>query len=183
VLRDIGLDTTGRGRFPAGGAQRLVPDIQPTFWLNPKNGVSYITSRRRRHNIRWTRWGDLQSVPITASAPPNPSANFSIAHICRHRWADNRFRSSANLALFTRGEELATVTHYDIQPVIDIYGNIDNTDLRSVADKIRVILNKHQKELPRGSHMVIRGQVADDAVVIHRAGEQACSSPSFSSIC
>jgi multidrug efflux pump subunit AcrB len=64
-----------------------------------------------------------------------------------------------NLASVTRGEELATVTHYDIQPVIDIYGNIDNTDLRSVADKIRVILNKHQKELPRGSHLVIRGQV------------------------
>ena len=64
-----------------------------------------------------------------------------------------------NLSSITRGEELATVTHYDIQPVIDIYGNVENTDLRSVADKIRAIINKHRNELPRGSHLVIRGQV------------------------
>jgi multidrug efflux pump subunit AcrB len=64
-----------------------------------------------------------------------------------------------NLASITRGEELATVTHYDIQPVIDIYGNIDKTDLRSVADKIRTILDKHRKELPSGSRLVVRGQV------------------------
>jgi multidrug efflux pump subunit AcrB len=64
-----------------------------------------------------------------------------------------------NLASITRGEELATVTHYDIQPVVDIYGNIDNTDLRSVADKIRAIIDRRSKERPAGSHIVVRGQV------------------------
>jgi multidrug efflux pump subunit AcrB len=64
-----------------------------------------------------------------------------------------------NLASITRGEELATVTHYDIQPVVDIYGSIEKTDLRSVADKIRVIIDKHRKDLPGGSRLVVRGQV------------------------
>jgi multidrug efflux pump subunit AcrB len=129
----------------------------PTFWLNPKNGVSYnIAAQTPQYSL--DSLGDLQSVPITASTPPNPSANFSMLTSAA-QMGGQPIQILGNLASFTRGEELATVTHYDIQPVIDIYGNIDNTDLRSVADKIRVILNKHQKELPRGSHLVIRGQV------------------------
>jgi multidrug efflux pump subunit AcrB len=64
-----------------------------------------------------------------------------------------------NLASITRGEELATVTHYNIAPAIDIYGNVENTDLRSVSNRINSILDKHRKELPRGSQMVLRGQV------------------------
>ena len=51
------------------------------------------------------------------------------------------------------------MTHYDIQPAVDIYGSIDRTDLRSVADKIRAIIARHEKELPSGSRLVVRGQV------------------------
>jgi multidrug efflux pump subunit AcrB len=64
-----------------------------------------------------------------------------------------------NLAAIQRGSEMATVSHYDIAPVIDIYGNYVNTDLRSVANQLTEIVSRYQKQLPRGSRMVLRGQV------------------------
>jgi multidrug efflux pump subunit AcrB len=154
--QDIGLtqrDVAGSLLVALSGSFQT----SPTFWLNPKNGVSYnIAAQTPQYSL--DSLGDLQSVPITASVPPNPNANFSMLPSAA-QMGGQPIQILGNLASVTRGEELATVTHYDIQPVIDIYGNIDNTDLRSVADKIRVILSKHQKDLPRGSHLVIRGQV------------------------
>ena len=63
------------------------------------------------------------------------------------------------MAAITRGSELAVVTHYNIIPTIDIYGNVQGTDLRSVAVKIQKIVDRSRKDLPKGSRVVIRGQV------------------------
>ena len=59
----------------------------------------------------------------------------------------------------TRGQELASVSHYDIQPVIDIYGSFSHTDLHSVDVALEKIIDKHRSELPRGSQITVRGQV------------------------
>jgi multidrug efflux pump subunit AcrB len=154
--QDIGLtqrDVAGSLLVALSGSFQT----SPTFWLNPKNGVSYnIATQTPQYSL--DTLGDLESVPITASAAPNPSANFSMFTPAA-QMGGQPIQILGNLASVTRGEELATVTHYDIQPVIDIYGNIDKTDLRSVADKIRTILARHNKELPAGSHLVVRGQV------------------------
>jgi hypothetical protein len=56
------------------------------------------------------------------------------------------------------GAELGTVSHYDVQPVIDIYANVDGTDLGTVTRKIEKIIARHKSELPRGSHFILRGQ-------------------------
>jgi multidrug efflux pump subunit AcrB len=154
--QDIGLtqrDVAGSLLVALSGSFQT----SPTFWLNPKNGVSYnIATQTPQYSL--DSLGDLESVPITASAAPNPGANFSMLTPAA-QMGGQPIQILGNLASVTRGEELATVTHYDIQPVIDIYGNVDKSDLRSVADKIRTIIAKHSKELPRGSHLVIRGQV------------------------
>jgi multidrug efflux pump subunit AcrB len=54
---------------------------------------------------------------------------------------------------------MALVSHYDIQPVIDIYGSVQRRDLGGVADDIKKIIDDSRKQLPRGSEMVVRGQV------------------------
>jgi multidrug efflux pump subunit AcrB len=154
--QDIGLtqrDVAGSLLVALSGSFQT----QPTFWLNPKNGVSYnIAAQTPQYSL--DSLDDLESVPITASIAPNSSANFGMFTPAA-QMGGKPIQILGNLASITRGEELATVTHYDIQPVIDIYGNIDKTDLRSVADKIRTILDKHRKELPSGSRLVVRGQV------------------------
>jgi multidrug efflux pump subunit AcrB len=64
-----------------------------------------------------------------------------------------------NLASFQRGAEPALITHYNIVPTIDIYGNLQNTDLRSVAVRIQKIVERERKNLPHGSRIVLRGQI------------------------
>ncbi len=63
-----------------------------------------------------------------------------------------------NLANIEPGSEQGLVSHYDVQPVIDIYTNVAGTDLGSVTRNIEQIRDKYVKQLPRGSHFTLRGQ-------------------------
>ena len=56
------------------------------------------------------------------------------------------------------GAELGTVSHYNVQPVLDIYANVVGTDLGTVTREVEKIKAKYEKQLPRGSHMILRGQ-------------------------
>src|SRR5207302_2377483 len=53
----------------------------------------------------------------------------------------------------------ASVSHYNAQPMINVYAAVDGRDLGSVADEVYKRVDALQKEVPRGSHVVIRGQV------------------------
>jgi multidrug efflux pump subunit AcrB len=111
----------------------------PTFWLNPKNGVSYaIATQTPQYRIDSLQ--ALQNIPVTGSSSAPPQILGSLASI-------------------NRGAGLAVVSHYDIQPVIDIYGSVQGTDLGSVSREINKIVADSNKELPRGSRVVVRGQV------------------------
>jgi multidrug efflux pump subunit AcrB len=111
----------------------------PTYWLNPKNGVSYsIATQTPQYRVDSLQ--GLQNIPITGASGASPAILGSLASI-------------------QRGAGMALVSHYDIQPVIDIYGSVQRRDLGGVADDIQKIVNDSRKELPRGSEMVIRGQV------------------------
>jgi multidrug efflux pump subunit AcrB len=65
----------------------------------------------------------------------------------------------ANVAAIQRGTGLASVSHYAIAPVIDIYGNVEGADLGSVSSEIDRIVNQNTKKLVRGSRVVVRGQI------------------------
>ncbi|HEX6774151.1 MAG TPA: efflux RND transporter permease subunit [Acidobacteriaceae bacterium] len=154
--QDIGLtqrDVAGSLLVALSGSFQTAP----TFWLNPKNGVSYNVSTQTPQ-YALDSFDDLESVPITASGAKSPASNFNMFTPAAPM-GGNPIQILGNLASIKRGEELATVTHYDIQPAVDIFGSIDRTDLRSVADKIRAIVARHEKEKPSGSRIVIRGQV------------------------
>ena len=64
-----------------------------------------------------------------------------------------------SLASISRGAGMAVVSHYDIQPVIDIFGSVQGRDLGGVSRDIDKIVNDAQKELPRGSSLIVRGQI------------------------
>nr|CBX29643.1 hypothetical protein N47_J06240 [uncultured Desulfobacterium sp.] len=50
------------------------------------------------------------------------------------------------------------MSHYDVTPVIDVFGNVDGRDLNGVLSDIQPLVEKIRKDLPRGSSIVIRGQ-------------------------
>jgi len=111
----------------------------PEFWLNPKTGVSYfIATQTPQYRLETLQ--DLENIPVTG-----PSGS--------------RFGILANLASIRRGAGLAVVSHYDIQPLIDIYGTVQGRDLGGVARDLNKIVDESRKELPRGSQLIVRGQI------------------------
>src|SRR5467141_1228851 len=111
----------------------------PTYWLNPKNGVSYSIATQTPQ-YRLDSLQKLENIPITGSSGASPTILGTLASI-------------------QRGTGMALVSHYDIQPVIDIYGSVQRRDLGGVAGEIKKIVDESRKELPRGSELVTRGQV------------------------
>src|SRR5438270_9567547 len=112
----------------------------PTFWLDPKNHVSY-TIATQTPQYRTDTLQDLENIPITGT---NPAAPPSIM---------------ASLVSTQRGVGMAVVSDYNVAPVIDIFGSVAGRDLGGVAGDINKIIAETHSQLPRGSRVVVRGQV------------------------
>src|ERR1700724_2757779 len=54
---------------------------------------------------------------------------------------------------------MAVVSHYNIAPIIDIFGAVTGRDLGGVSSDISKIMDATRKQLPRGSQVILRGQV------------------------
>ena len=129
----------------------------PNFYLDPKNGVSYnIAVQSPQYNIDSVP--ALQSLSVTPSTGAVPYSTPSGASATGAPGSPQSVQVLGNLSSIVPGAELGTVSHYDIQPVLDIYANVDGTDLGSVTRKINAILEKHKSEVPHGTQIVLRGQ-------------------------
>jgi multidrug efflux pump subunit AcrB len=168
--QDIGLtqrDVAGSLLVSTSGSFQT----SPTYWLDPKNGVSYTIAAQSPQYTLQSK-ADLENIPLTtnsAAATTAPSPFISVGASSLTPVTNGAAPSTAagikpiqilgNVATLVRGAEPATVSHYNIAPAIDIYGNVVNSDLRSVSDKITEIIAQHRKDLPRGSQVIVRGQV------------------------
>jgi multidrug efflux pump subunit AcrB len=113
--------------------------VKPNFWLNTKNGVSYpIVVQSPQY---WMdSLSDLVNLPITSAATKTPQL-------------------LGGLASITPGPSAAVVSHYNVQPVIDIYGAVQGRDLGAVSKDLNRILDETKSSAPLGTHAVVRGQV------------------------
>jgi multidrug efflux pump subunit AcrB len=112
----------------------------PTFWLDPKNHVSYQIATQTPQ-YRTDTLQDLENVPITGTDPTAPPSLM------------------ASLVSTQRGAGMAVVSDYNVAPVIDIFGSVAGRDLGGVAGDITKIIDATRQQLPRGSRVVVRGQV------------------------
>ncbi|MDD5180503.1 MAG: efflux RND transporter permease subunit [Gallionellaceae bacterium] len=111
----------------------------PNFWVNPGNNVSYpLVVQVPQHRI--DTLNDLQNIPVSPGAGNVPQLLGGLASISR-----------------SQGEAL--VSHYDVQPTIDIFGTAQERDLGDVAHDIEQVLKETAKDVPKGSFVVMRGQV------------------------
>jgi multidrug efflux pump subunit AcrB len=111
----------------------------PNEWLNPVNGVNYqVVTQTPQYRI--DDIGSLARTPITSAA-------------------GNVSQLLGNLATFRRAESPIVIDHYNIQPVFDIYADVDQRDLGGVAGEIRRILAEETKSLPVGTTLAMRGEV------------------------
>jgi multidrug efflux pump subunit AcrB len=83
---------------------------------------------------------DLVNVPITSAQTKEP-------------------QYLGGLAKIQPGPSAGVVSHYNVQPVIDIYAAAQGRDLGAVAADVNGLIQSTRKDLPRGSYVVLRGQV------------------------
>jgi CzcA family heavy metal efflux pump len=111
----------------------------PTYWLDTKTGVSYsIAAQTPQYRVDSLQ--DLENIPVTGAGTRQNAI-------------------MASVASFTRGSEMSVVSHYNIKPVIDIFGAVQGRDLGGLAREIDPIIQKSKKDLPRGSQIIVRGQI------------------------
>lgn len=110
----------------------------PNYWLDPKKGVNYLVAVQVPQ-YKIDSVDSLGSTPITSS--------------------QSSPQLLSNLATFERGTAMSVINHYNVQPVFDIYANIQDRDLGGVSRDIDRIVAQFKSKLPRGSSIVVRGQV------------------------
>ena len=133
----------------------------PSFYLDPRNGVSYnVAVQAPQYKI--DSLAELQSLPVTPAANSPAAAAYALPQNASTTdapgVAGRPVQIVGNLAEITPGAELGAVSHYNVQPVLDIYANVVGTDLGTVTREIERIVARHEEELPRGSHFILRGQ-------------------------
>ena len=132
----------------------------PNFYLDPHNGVSYnIATQTPQYNLDSV--AALQSLPVTGSANAQLAGGSPIGTPSSPTAAPGAPRTVqvlGNLAAIEPGAELGVVSHYDVQPVLDIFANVSGTDLGTVTRAMDKILDKYKDQKPRGTQFNLRGQ-------------------------
>jgi multidrug efflux pump subunit AcrB len=113
--------------------------LNPQFFLNYKNGVNYsLVVQAPQYTIQ--SLSDLQNIPLSSATSKKPEILTDVASI-------------------SRSTEMEVITHYNIARTLDIYGNVQGTDLGAVSRRIDKIVAANEKSLPRGSFVRVRGQI------------------------
>jgi multidrug efflux pump subunit AcrB len=112
----------------------------PAFWLDPKNGVEYSVAVQEPQ-YRVDSYQALQNTPISGSMP------------------GSRPQILGNMVKTSTIARPAEISHYTTQPMINVYAAVDGRDLGGVADEVEKRVQAIEKDLPKGSHIAIRGQV------------------------
>ena len=111
----------------------------PSFWIDPKTGTQYVVATQTPQ-YRLQTLNDLGNTPLSGGV-------------------DGSAQLLSSLVTVHRSAAPAVVTHYNATPAIDIFGSVQGTDLGYVAAQINAILAQTKQNLPKGSNVVVRGQV------------------------
>jgi multidrug efflux pump subunit AcrB len=115
--------------------------VAPNQWLNPENGVNYQLVAQTPQN-QVDSFDALLRTPITLGAG-----------------SGGKTQLLSNLASVSRGVSTTVASHYNVQPVMDVYANVEQRDLGGVANQVERIMSDVSPQLYKGSWMVLRGQV------------------------
>jgi CzcA family heavy metal efflux pump len=143
---DIDRDlVTQVGMNPRDVAQSVLVSLSgsfqtaPSFWLNPKNGITYSMAVQSPQ-YRVTSLQDLMNMPVTDPSVPNSQV-------------------LGNLVQLAPTSRPAVVSHYQTEPVFDVYASTQGRDLGAIAKDTQKVLEPFRASLPRGTRIEVRGQV------------------------
>jgi multidrug efflux pump subunit AcrB len=113
----------------------------PSFWIDPRTGSQYNVAAQTPQ-FELASLHDLEASPI---GKPQIGADTP--------------QLLANIATIRRTVAPGVVSHFNAEPVIDIYGSVQDTDLGFVSSQINRLIAETKSELPRGSKIAVRGQI------------------------
>jgi len=113
--------------------------VQPAFWLDPRIGVQYLINVRAPEYVM-DSVDQLNAIPLSSAGA-------------------GREQVLANVASVTRTTVPPVYSHYNVAPVVDVYGGVDGRDLGGVLRQIQPLVDAARKDLPRGSSIRLHGQV------------------------
>jgi multidrug efflux pump subunit AcrB len=141
-LQQLGLTAANVGQnvlISLSGSSQTAP----AFWLNPQNGVVYnIAVQTPQYNV--DSLDALLNMPVGTGAAGAGNGSTQLL---------------GNLVEASTAAQTAVVSRYNILPAIDVYVSVQGTDLASVASKVEALVEQIKPRLPRGSQVVMRGQV------------------------
>jgi len=113
--------------------------LTPQFFLNDKNHILYsIIAETPQYQIQSLR--DLENIPLASPTAKTPEILADVAGI-------------------SRSTEPPIISHYNTRRVLDIYANVQDRDLGSVARQVKRIVDRNRPSLARGNFVRISGQV------------------------
>jgi multidrug efflux pump subunit AcrB len=113
--------------------------VAPNYWSDPRSGINYIVAVQTPQS-RVDSVNNLMNTSVTpATAGPQ--------------------QLLSNLATLERREVPAVISHSNVQPVFDVYANVQDRDLGSVAAGVQRIVAELGPKLPPGHTIKVRGQV------------------------
>jgi multidrug efflux pump subunit AcrB len=140
-LQQMGLTASNVGQnvlISLSGSSQTAP----AFWLNPQNGVVYNVATQAPQ-YKMDSLDALMNMPVAAAGAGNT----------------NGTQLLGNLVEASAGRQQAIASRYNIQPAIDVYVSVQGTDLANVAGQVSKLVDQIKPKLPRGSQVVMRGQV------------------------
>ncbi|WP_109482733.1 efflux RND transporter permease subunit [Paraburkholderia sp. C35] len=113
--------------------------INPTYWLNPANGVEYsVVLQTPQYSL--DSLSSLVNLPLSGAAAANEGQILGgVAGI--HRTASNE-----------------VVSNYNVQPMVELFATTQGRDLGAIAADIRHIIAANAKGAPKGARVVLLGQ-------------------------
>jgi multidrug efflux pump subunit AcrB len=160
--------------------------VAPNQWLNWSSGVNYQIGVQTPQS-RVNSMDALMKTPISPAAvfETNTPAAFSpnspmgvvsngpaqgSINYGNPGSATQTTQQLSNLATTERGVGPEIVNHWDVQPVFDVYANVDRQDLGSVTDGVEKIMAENEKHLARGMSLELHGQAETMKASFYRLG-------------
>jgi multidrug efflux pump subunit AcrB len=143
-LQQVGLTAANVGQnvlISLSGSSQT----SPAFWLNPQNGVVYnIAVQAPQYQV--DSMDALLGLPVGTGLAGAGNASGGTQLL-------------GNLVDVAAYQQAAVVSRYNLMPAVDVYVSVQGTDLASVAKQVTALVDEFRPRLPRGSEVVLRGQV------------------------
>lgn len=124
--------------------------VTPNFWLDRQAGIPYLIGIQTP-KYRVNDMGEFLSMPVSSSLTQESEL------LC-------------NLAKVERKVTPDVTTHYNIQPVFDVFANVQGRDLGGVSSDIQKIANEYTKKLSPGNEIQIQGMTQSMQTAFTRLG-------------